>query len=172
MKTPASRDEDGPAPVLGVVHATVPGAAHTHVLPALYGHVTVPPPVIAELSRAQTPDRVRTWVANSPDWLYVQAPAKALDVVRRDLGAGERDAIGLAVEVSADALLVDDRDARREAERLGLPVLGTLRVLADASEHGFADLAVAFARLRQTNFRASDQLLNQLLNHVARRRAE
>ena len=131
MKTPASRDEDGPAPVLGVVHATVPGAAHTHVLPPLYGHVTVPPPVIAELSRAQTPDRVRTWVANSPDWLYVQAPAKALDVVRRDLGAGERDAIGLAVEVSADALLVDDRDARREAERLGLPVLGTLRVLAE-----------------------------------------
>ena len=104
MKTPASRDEDGPAPVLGVVHATVPGAAHTHVLPPLYGHVTVPPPVIAELSRAQTPDRVRTWVANSPDWLYVQAPAKALDVVR---------------------------DARREAERLGLPVLGTLRVLAE-----------------------------------------
>jgi uncharacterized protein len=101
------------------------------VLPALYRHVTVPPPVIAELSRAQTPDRVRTWVANSPDWLYVQAPAKALDVVRRDLGAGERDAIGLAVEVSADALLVDDRDARREAERLGLPVLGTLRVLAE-----------------------------------------
>jgi len=102
--------------------------------------------------------------------LQVQAPAKPLDAVRRDLGDGERDAIGLAVEVSADALLVDDRDARREAERLGLPVLGTLRVLADASEHGFADLTVAFARLRQTNFRASDQLLNQLLNHATRRR--
>jgi predicted nucleic acid-binding protein len=128
--------------------------------------------VIAELSRTRTPDRVRTWVANNPEWLHVQAPTKALDSVRRDLGDGERDAIGLAVEVSADALLVDDRDARREAERLGVPVLGTLRVLADASEHGFADLAVAFGRLRQTNFRASDQLLNHLLSHVTRRREE
>jgi hypothetical protein len=33
-----------------------------------------------------------------------------------------------------------------------------------------ADLAVAFVRLRQTNFRASNQLLEQLLNHATRRR--
>jgi predicted nucleic acid-binding protein len=42
-------------------------------------------------------------------------------------------------------------------------MLGTLRVLADAAEHGFADLRVAFDRLRRTNFRASDELLNRLL---------
>jgi len=101
--------------------------------------------------------------------LHVQAPTQVLTRMRTDLGEGEREAIRLAVEISADALLVDDRDARHEAERLGVPVLGTLRVLADASEHGFADLAVAFARLRQTNFRASNQLLQQLLDHAIRR---
>jgi hypothetical protein len=87
-----------------------------------------------------------------------------------DLGEGERQAIELALEMAADALLVDDRDARHEAQKHGVSVLGTLRVLADASEHGFADLAVAFGRLRQTNFRASDQLLDQLLDHAGRRR--
>jgi len=123
------------------------------VLPALYGRVIVPPVVITELTRERTPDLVRTWVVERPDWLHVQAAREVTASARTDLGEGERDAIQLAVEMSADALLVDDRDARNEAERLGVPVLGTLRVLADASEHGFADLAAAFARLRQTNSR-------------------
>jgi predicted nucleic acid-binding protein len=63
---------------------------------------------------------------------------------------------------------VDDRDARQEADKLGIPVLGALRVLADAAEHGFGDLAIAFDRLRQTNFRASEHLLQRLLDRAAR----
>ena len=47
---------------------------------------------------------------------------------------------------------MDDRDARQEARTLGVPVMGTLRVLADASEHDFAELSMAFDRLRRTNF--------------------
>jgi predicted nucleic acid-binding protein len=143
---------------------------HTHVLPALYGHVIVPPAVITELTRERTPSLVRKWMVERRDWLHVQAPTQLTAPLRTDLGEGEREAIRLAVEMSADALLVDDRDARREAERLGVPVLGTLRVLADASQHGFADLAAVFARLRQTNFRASTQLLQQLLDDAPRRR--
>jgi predicted nucleic acid-binding protein len=143
---------------------------HTHVLPALYGSVLVPPTVLAELRRKRTPDPVKDWLSNRPDWLQVKTPARTFEGARRELGDGEREAIQLARELSADALLVDDRDAREEAERLGIPVLGTLRVLADASEHGFADLAVAFARLQQTNFRATKQLLDQLLEQASRRR--
>jgi predicted nucleic acid-binding protein len=90
--------------------------------------------------------------------------------LRRGLGAGEREAIALAAELSADALLVDDRDARHEADKLGIPVLGMLRVLADAAARGFGDLAVAFDRLRQTNFRASEYLLRRLLDRAAQDR--
>jgi predicted nucleic acid-binding protein len=142
---------------------------HVHVLPALYGHVVVPPAVIAELNQEQTPDLVKTWLSNMPEWLQVQVPRRALTSPRTVLGAGEREAIALATELSADALLMDDRDARQEAERLGVPVLGTLRVLVDASEHGFAHLSTAFDRLRQTNFRASEQLLKRLLEDPAHR---
>lgn len=67
--------------------------------------------------------------------------------------------------------VIDERDGRRAAERRGLAVLGTLRVLADAAEHGLADLPAAFDRLRQTNFRASEPLLQSLLaRDTARRR--
>jgi predicted nucleic acid-binding protein len=90
--------------------------------------------------------------------------------MRRGLGAGEREAIALAAELSVDALLVDDRDARQQADKLGIPVVGTLRVLADAAEHGFGDLAVAVDRLRETNFRASEHLLQRLLDRAAQER--
>ena len=145
---------------------------HVHVLPALYGQVVVPPAVIVELNQERTPDLVKTWLSTMPEWLHVQAPRQALTSRLTVLGAGEREAITLAVELSADALLMDDRDAREEAKRLGVPVLGTLRVLVDASEHGLADLSTAFDRLRQTNFRASEPLLKRLLDHSASWREE
>lgn len=95
--------------------------------------------------------------------MHVQAPRHALTSLRDVLGPGEREAIALAAEISADAVLMDDRDGRREAERMNLAVLGTLRVLADAAEHGFADLRVALERLRSTNFRADERLMSWLL---------
>jgi predicted nucleic acid-binding protein len=142
---------------------------HVHVLPALYGRVLVPPAVVAELNQERIPALVRTWLSNVPEWLHVQAPTHALTAPQTVLGAGECEAIALAAELSADALLVDDRDARQEAVRLGIPVLGTLRVLVDASEHGLAHLPTAFDRLRATNFRASEQLLKRLLDNSAQR---
>jgi predicted nucleic acid-binding protein len=142
---------------------------HEYILPALYGRVLVPPAVMAELAREQTPDIVRQRLSDRPEWLIVQAPAEPVAVRRSGLGPGEAAAIALALEQSADALLMDDRDARREARDHGLTVLGTLRVLADAAEHGFADLRTALDRLRQTNFRASNHIINELL---ARHRRE
>jgi uncharacterized protein len=145
---------------------------YVDVLQPLYGRVVVPPAVIEELTRQETPDRVKSWISNAPAWLNVQAPTQMPAHVRTVLGAGERDAIALATEMGADALLVDDRDARRECERLGIPVLGTLRVLADAAQQGFADLVTAFERLRATNFRASDQLLERIIERAGRGPAE
>lgn len=143
---------------------------HTHILPALYGRVLIPPIVVSELSQEETPGIVRRWIANRPDWVRVQGPTRELVAADQSLGAGELAAIALAEELSADALLIDERDGRREAERRGLPILGTLRVLADAAEHGLADLPAAFDRLRQTNFRASEPLFQSLLARDAARR--
>ena len=133
------------------------------VLPALYGRVIVPPGVVTELIQQRTPDIVRAWLSAKPEWLQVQAPREALSWLRDVLGAGEREAIALATELSADALLIDDRDGRREAEKMNLAVLGTLRVLADAAAHDFLNLRVALDRLRQTNFRADERLIQRLL---------
>jgi predicted nucleic acid-binding protein len=51
-----------------------------------------------------------------------------------ELDRGEAEAIALALEIRADLLLLDETDARRVAERVGLRVTGVLGVLLRAKE--------------------------------------
>ena len=68
------------------------------------------------------------------------------------LDAGERVAITIAAELHADRLIVDEREGRREAERRGIPVIGTLGVLREAAVLKLLDLRVAVERLQTTSF--------------------
>jgi predicted nucleic acid-binding protein len=122
-----------------------------HLLPALYGRVIIPPAVADELNHESTPGLVRAWLASRPQWLEIRQPVHALGP-EVDLDQGEQEAIALAEELRADLLLVDEWDARLEAERRRLRVVGTLRVLADGATRGLTDLAESFDRLRSTNF--------------------
>ena len=131
---------------------------HVDVLPSLFGTIGVPPAVLSELSHPVAPEAVRRWAVNKPDWLLIRVPRETLVAAHGTLG----QAIALAVELSADALLMDDRDGRREAEKRNLTVFGTLRVLADASHLGLLALPVALDRLMRTNFRATEQLMRHL----------
>lgn len=106
------------------------------LLTALYGRAVIPPVVASELSHQNAPETVRAWLATRPGWLEVQQPAGSLGT-EVDIDKGQREAIALA----SDLLLVDDWDARQEARRRGLPVAGTLRVLADGAAAGLSDLA-------------------------------
>jgi predicted nucleic acid-binding protein len=89
-----------------------------------------------------------------------------------ELDRGEREAIALAQELAADLLLVDEWDARLEAERRHLRVIGTLRVLADGADRGLTDIEESFARLRNTNFRINSVLLESLLEEYQRRKRD
>jgi len=142
-----------------------------HLLPSLYGRVLIPPAVAEELNHKSTPDVVRTWFAARPSWLEIRKPTRTLEP-EVDLDEGEQQAIALAEEVVADLLLVDEWDARLEAERRHLRVVGTLRVLADGATRGLTDLEESFERLRHTNFRVSSELLESLLEEYRRGKHE
>jgi predicted nucleic acid-binding protein len=77
------------------------------------------------------------------------------ETLAAELGAGEREAITLALEVQADVLLIDERAARKEAEGRHIKVAGTLAVLLQASLRGYFELPEAMKRLRQYGFRVS-----------------
>lgn len=137
-----------------------------HLLSALYGRVLVPKSVYEELRVPETPEAVRSWIVSSPQWLEIASEVPGADSKLSELHEGERDAIALTQYLRADALIIDERRGRQEAESRGLVVIGTLGVLAAAQERGLVDLAEAIDRLRQTNFHVSPKLLAMLLERL------
>jgi predicted nucleic acid-binding protein len=142
----------------------------TAILPSLFGRVIIPPVVAEELQRPRTPEPVRAWMASPPAWLDMRAPQQPLVTTTLRLGAGEREALSLAQELHADLLLVDDLEAREEAERRALAVMGTLRVLELASERGLLDFAAAITQLAATSFHMPAQLVQHMLARNAARK--
>jgi predicted nucleic acid-binding protein len=139
------------------------------VLLALYAQVIAPPIVLEELSHPRTPPAVRAWIAQPPVWLAVRQP-QAVDDTLVNLGAGETQAILLAQELRADVVLIDEEDGRRAAQQRALTVMGTLGVLARAAAQGLQDLPAALTRLRATNFRMTEHMIEQLLTRDAARK--
>lgn len=130
----------------------------------LFGKILVPHAVAWELSQNETPEQVRLWMAKPPAWIERRRATTSLTDLPENLGYGEREAIALATELSADALLVDDWAARRAAESRRIPTLGTLGILEMADEAGMLDSREAIERLLRTNFRAGHQLIKAILD--------
>jgi len=133
------------------------------ILPKLYGSVVLPQAVHDELSRPSAPVKIRSWMDHAPNWLEVRTPVQSPAADLAELDAGERDAILLAKQMKADRLLLDEKQGRREATRLGIVVTGTLGVLRDAAVLGLLDLRTAIDRLQSTTFRISPDVLAALL---------
>jgi predicted nucleic acid-binding protein len=83
-----------------------------------------------------------------------------------DLGAGETAALTLAAELNADLVLIDDRQAVAVAHQMGIPVTGTMGLLARAGRRGMIDLAAAFERLKLTNFRYRQETMDKFLSEM------
>ena len=79
------------------------------------------------------------------------------------LDAGEEAAIALAVELEADLLLMYDEEGVIAARAKGLEVTGTLEVLSRAAQRHLLDLAEAFERLKRTNFRFRQEVMDHFL---------
>ena len=131
------------------------------VLRTLFGEVLIPPTVFQELQHQHTPSPVRAWAQSLPAWIKVQKPAVLDQTLNVD--EGEREAIALAREIKAVAILMDDRKGRVEAMRCGLQVTGTIGLLEAAAARGLVDLTKAVQLLRLTNARLDDELLEAAL---------
>jgi predicted nucleic acid-binding protein len=128
---------------------------HPDVLREIYGRVLVPHAILMEMQHPEAPAEVRAWASTPPAWLEERHVEQVDGSLAADLGAGEREAISLALEVGANLLLIDERAGRREAQVRHIEVAGTLAVLLQASLRGYFDFPEAMRQLRQYGFRAS-----------------
>jgi predicted nucleic acid-binding protein len=138
------------------------------LLPQLFGEVRVPPGVMKELQHPRTPELVKHWAAQPPEWLNIQAPSAATPLDPQ-LDPGEAEAIALALELGAAAILVDEKKGRRIAIGQGLTTLGTITVMELAASQGLLDLQSAFNSLQRTSFYLTEALINSALQRDALR---
>lgn len=117
------------------------------ILPQLFSRI-IPAEVRSETSRHEAPARVARWAATLPAWVEVKPPQMAPGT---DLDPGEEAAIALAVELHADAVLIDEKLARRKTRSKGIEVIGTVGVLILAARRRLLDLDEALDHLEKTS---------------------
>jgi predicted nucleic acid-binding protein len=80
----------------------------------------------------------------------------------------KKSAIALGLSLGAGLILIDDRKAAAVARDKGFEVTGTLGVLDLAARRRMIDLSGAIGRLRTTNFRRREELLEALVRQRKR----
>ena len=109
------------------------------LLRSQFREIWIPGAVRSELDQLSHPAALKEIQQALQDgWIKPQAlredhVARLLAVA---LDPGEAEAIALALELSADLILLDERDGRSAAERAGLRITGVLGVLLRAKNDG------------------------------------
>ncbi len=127
--------------------------------------IVAPPAVFLEIAEHPDDASERIELARQ-SWLGVRpvAERRLVDVLMADLDTGESEAIALAIESKAERVVLDDLDARRLANRVGLAPVGTLGLLLAARLRGeIKSLRSEIDRLRQAGFRVSPALAQAVL---------
>ena len=126
------------------------------LMPAVLGEVAAPSAVVREFGRR-------------PEWLEereVQSTA-LVRALRSRLDEGEAEAIALATETGARAVLLDERRARRVAEEVGVPVLGLVGLLLRAKRDGLTgEIRPLLDALDAASFRVSAALRAEALRRA------
>mgnify|MGYP001048618110 CR=1 FL=1 len=144
------------------------------LLRSQFGTVCIPPAVKAELADlpaamggAAVEEALREgWISVRP----VEKPELA-NLLARELHQGESEALALATQLAADLVLLDEREARRVAQRLHLRVTGTLGVLLRAKYSGaIPSLTAEINALRaKAGFFISTELEHRILREAGER---
>jgi len=136
---------------------------HFPVLLALYETVWIPRAVEVEFLATDTVARQRA-LTSSP-WIQtidLRNPKSALAYTGLD--RGEAEVLALAIEHDAKLVVIDERKGRQYAQRLGLPVTGTLGLLLLAKEKGMiSQLSPLLYQLQTAGLYFHPTLLHKIL---------
>jgi predicted nucleic acid-binding protein len=134
----------------------------------IFNHVLIPRGVHAELTHRSSPEPLRNWMAEMPDWLETRELGRSPEAqFVRVLDQGEAEAIQLAVDLHADYLLIDERRGRQIATARGLTVIGTLGILLESYRRGLIqNPSDVLADLRAARFRVSRRLVQEFEEQI------
>ena len=132
------------------------------LLQQLFGIVLIPPSVQAEFVGAERTQRQRA-LENAP-WIQTATLVNPRRILAyTGLDRGEAETLALAEERNG-MVIMDERKGRRYAQRLGLPLTGTLGVLLLAKERGLiTTVSSAIAQLQNAGLYLDAALVARVL---------
>jgi predicted nucleic acid-binding protein len=142
-----------------------------YILECLFDRIIIPQAVFNDLQRPKTPKPVKEWIVNHPAWLEIRQADVSPYTPQKRIGAGEREAFALALELQADAVLLDDKGAKVEAKRLGLVTIRTFDILERAAKENLIDLPETIDRIKRTSFRLPPaKIIDEILERDRQRK--
>jgi predicted nucleic acid-binding protein len=129
--------------------------------------VIVPAVVLDEVLRGAGHDPSAGLVeAAARDWLtVVPTPEPHSDINPARIDDGEIAVLSVALVTPGSTVVLDDRAARAEAARLGIPKTGTLRLLLEAKDLGIiTSIRTPLELLRARGMRLSDDVWREVLS--------
>ena len=136
------------------------------ILKKLYSSILIPPRVYEELKRLSEVG-IDVNFLSTTEWIQIKAPL-SLDISSDfilTLDAGETEAIALAMEVTADYLIIDEKKGHIVANSLHLPVIGLGGILIQAKGMGIIESVKALLELikSETGFYLSQKAYEIIL---------
>ncbi|MGH2558913.1 MAG: DUF3368 domain-containing protein [Thermomicrobiales bacterium] len=128
-------------------------------LAPLFIECLIPPAVAQEIAPT----------VRRPAWVTVRSLTGTPDtrVLQAGLGPGETEVLRLALELGTYTVIVDERAARRLAVSLGLPLIGTVGLLARAKRQGIISaVRPNIEALVRSGFYASSGLIDRVLREA------
>ena len=135
------------------------------LLRALYGTVHIPLAVRDEVIVAGHGRSGSTQAADA-DWIKIVdvQDVTAVELLAERLDLGESEAIVLALELSADLLLIDEARGRRIAEARGIAKTGTIGTVILAKQRGsLLSVSAELDKLQVAGFRMGRDLYEAAL---------
>ncbi len=123
------------------------------LLPQVFSSITIPLAVQLE-------------VGISANWLIVRTVANqaVVSTLKTQVDEGEAEAIALAMELDDVFVILDDRNARRIAQKLGLKVIGTVGMLLRAKNKSLiSEVKPILTALELADFRLSEAIIQKAL---------
>lgn len=139
---------------------------HISLLKQLFGQVIIPEAVFNELSKISN----QIEILNEFDWVEIITITKIelFQELEKSLDQGESEAITLAIELKADALLIDEKKGRRIAQEHGIFITGLIGILINSKEENLIQEVKPLLDklIYEIGFRINPQLYRAILKKV------
>ncbi len=139
---------------------------YLHVLNQLFGEIIIPEKVYQELGKIEG----QIEIINQTSWIEIKSVSnqKLYHEIEEKLDPGEAEAITLAIELKAEALLIDEKKGRKIAQEYGILITGLLGILIDAKEEKIIPALKPVLKnlIFEIGFRISPKLYQEVLSRV------